>query len=591
MPYSIKGNCVYKGDKVLECYNNHDDALDYLHALQANEDDSIHEMSLFISKSTISDGEMRWSAVNSDTLKDLYGEKMTLELFQGMLYKIKSKLPPPPAFADLVTSDYWKGGMPYLSIAHYSDANGAAVPGDVKSLYVDGIQLKAKGSLYNNPLGLAVWKSLKLDEQKDKNAEDRIRISIAFLDLAHKHGDNGAVFKRNSLHDICPECKKGIGDKVYLDGYLVHLALTTVPVNPRTIMESEDIMARKSKPNTKKEDAIAVLGGDEALAGEIEKAALETKSDILVEMSDAEDSVPVAVKSDEMNEVEWKPYGGATTLADAQAFSEAQQESWRVSDLYYTFTSVASNIMGSDTVEDKAGALSDLVDEFKAGLVAKSLYEELTLIQSGELEENYMPIKKSEIQDYLKSIVEESMAKSKDTAMEDEEASGKKKDKAMDEKSAVAVVAEEVAPAPVAEKSALEKSVDTLYNTINEVITKSGTSDEKLQAIQPSLEAVGNEIVAVIKSASNDPAPVPASPSDSILEAINNLAASVEKRFSDMNVEIATMKAQTAPINTQQNRVPVPRSLQAEVVTKSAPTQEVKSNSVTSIVRRSVGLS
>ena len=38
---------------------------------------------------------------------------------------------------------------------------------------------------------------------------------------------------------------RGFGQKTYLDGYLVHLALTRVPVNTRTIMEVEK-MAKKS---------------------------------------------------------------------------------------------------------------------------------------------------------------------------------------------------------------------------------------------------------------------------------------------------------------------------------------------------------
>ena len=115
---------------------------------------------MLISKASLYNGEMRWSAVNSDTDWDLYGERMTLELYKSMISKIKSNVPPPEPFAELVTSDYWKGGMPYLSIAHYSDGNGKAVPGDVKELFIDGNQLKAKGTLHESPLGKAVWKSL-----------------------------------------------------------------------------------------------------------------------------------------------------------------------------------------------------------------------------------------------------------------------------------------------------------------------------------------------------------------------------------------------------------------------------------------------
>jgi hypothetical protein len=252
------------------------------------------EISLYITKSSMSDGKMKWTAVNSDTSKDLYGERMTLDLYRSMIKKINANEPPPSAFKSMVCSEYWCGGMPYLSIAHYPDADGKAVPGQPSDLFVDGEQLKAKGVLFENDLGKQVWKSLKLDENNPIN-DERIRISIAFLDLAHKHGENGKVFVRNSMTDVCPECVKKAGNKIYLDGYLVHLALTRKPVNPRTIMQPEDIMAKKSQIQTRKEDAASIVGDE--LANEIEKSALETKSDALIEMSDT----PVVEESKKMD--------------------------------------------------------------------------------------------------------------------------------------------------------------------------------------------------------------------------------------------------------------------------------------------------
>lgn len=278
-------------------------------------DNLLHNVEMFITKSTLQDGQMRWSAVNSDTGKDLYGERMTMELYRKMLSYIKNSVPPPEDFKSMVCSEFWCGGMPYLSIAHYSDLNGKAVPGQPLELFIDGSQLKAKGIIFDTPLGRAVWNQLKQDEIKIKSGADdeRIRISIAFLDLAHKHGENGKVFERKSKTSICPECAKGKGEKIYVDGYLVHLALTTVPVNPRTIMTPEDIMARKSV-TTKKEDALSVVG-DEELVEEISKSALEAKSDILVEMSDTAPVVeeaktkkdsPMEDESDDMDEEEDK---------------------------------------------------------------------------------------------------------------------------------------------------------------------------------------------------------------------------------------------------------------------------------------------
>lgn len=291
MPWMLEGKCVYKevnGKKgeLVKCHNTVDEAKAHLRALYANVANSIQEFSMFITKSSLNGEEMRWAAVNSDTSKDLYGERMTLGLYQRMLERIRLEQPPPEEFRSMVCSEFWCGGIPYVSIAHYSDGNGLAVPGETHEIFIDGNQLKAKGVLYNTPLGRAVWKSLKEDELNYKNQidADRIRISIAFLDLAHRHGENGELFVRSSLKDVCPECQKGAENKIYEDGYLVHLALTRKPVNPRTIIEAEDMMAKKAI-TTRKDDALSIVQ-DESLVKEIEEATLTTKSDVLVEMSE-----------------------------------------------------------------------------------------------------------------------------------------------------------------------------------------------------------------------------------------------------------------------------------------------------------------
>ncbi|MDU9711639.1 hypothetical protein RGC52_08025, partial [Helicobacter pylori] len=84
---------------------------------------------------------------------------------------------------------------------------------------------------------------------------------------AHKHGDNGAVFVRESLKSVCPECQKGAGNKIYVDGYLVHLALTRKPVNPRTIIQAEDNAMAKKSIVTRKDDALSIVQ-DESLVEE-----------------------------------------------------------------------------------------------------------------------------------------------------------------------------------------------------------------------------------------------------------------------------------------------------------------------------------
>lgn len=446
-------------------------------------DNSIREIPMFISKSSISDGEMRWSAVSSDIDWDLYGERMSLELYKSMISKIKRNESPPDEFKDLITSDYWQGGMPYLSIAHYSDGNGKLVPGKVSELFVDGKQLKSRGTLFNNKWGQAVWRSLKEDEINYKSGADvdRIRISIAFLDLAHKHGEDGEVFHRKSVSDRCEQCQRGVGEKIYLDGYLVHEALTRVPVNPRTIIEAEDVMTKKSKPVTKKQDAESVLG-DDALAEELAVTdGLATRSDVLVEMSDADEVEEDAVVENSTNQEE-----------DAE--NEEEEES-----------------------KDK-----------------KKVKEEKSLAQE-------------DIDKIVLSV-----------------------------KSALAVNVE---------KSPLETSLDNLYNVVKSAVGLPVSFEEKLQTVQPALEALGNEIrEEVKKSLPNGGEPSAPDANETIMELLQSLTQKLE----GVATEVATMKAQTQTPVVQQSRVPVPRSI-APTLIQSPVAPEVKPTSVKGIVRRSVG--
>lgn len=467
----------------------------------------LENFEMYISKSTIQDGLMKWSAVNSDTSKDLYGESMSLELYRKMLSYIKNSVPPPADFKDMVCSDYWCGGMPYLSLAHYSDLNGKAVPGQPLELFIDGEQLKAKGILFDTRLGRAVWKNLKLDEMKQKSGvdDDRIRISIAFLDLAHKHGENGKVFERKSRNSVCPECKNGVGEKIYLDGYLVHLALTRVPVNPRTIMEPEDAMAKKSQIKSRKEDAVSIVG-DEELVEEITKSALEEKSDAMVEMSDTESPV----------------------VEEAKPSKDSSMEDEESPD---------------DEEED--------MKEKKGGKKECSLTEgDIEVIRSLILEVLPKPVEPAP--------VVETPAVEKSTPITE----------------------------PVQEKSGLDLATDELYNSINEAIHMQGlTVEQRLEAINPSLQKLGVEITALVKNSMGVSAPAPASNDQSlVLEALTSLTNTV----SDLAKEVAVIKAQAPSVPATQSRIPAPRSIQAVVNQSQVPAKNVNPNSVANISRRSV---
>jgi hypothetical protein len=238
---------------------------------------NLSEFSFYISKAYIDNDsqQMRWQAVNSDTDPDLYNDEMTLELYSDFLQRIESKEPPPERHR----SDFWFGGIPYLSVSHYLDLNGQAVPGEVQEIFVDGNKLKSKGIFYDNAVGKAAYRSVRENFVEESKAEkNKVRISIAFVDWGHVHKSNEYEFIRQSLDDLCPECLKelitGTGEgKIFKRGHLIHLALTRVPVNQRTIMEVERMA-------TQKEDAASIIG--EELAEEIAEKALEAKADLVI---------------------------------------------------------------------------------------------------------------------------------------------------------------------------------------------------------------------------------------------------------------------------------------------------------------------
>lgn len=232
--------------------------------------------------------EMRWKAVASDTDEDSYGDSMSLELFNDFINRINSKEPPPEEFR----SEFWNGGYPYVSISHYPDMSGDAVPGDVRKVYVDGNRFKSEGTFFDTPLGKACFRSLyeELNWTPEKSEKDPVRVSIGFLDWAHKHKSDGSTFERKSIDDICPRCVEETlmsltqdgyerYGKIYLKGHLIHEALTRVPVNKRTSMEVD--RSEADDMVTQKEDAASIIGKE--LAEELEeKAKLVGKSEVLV---------------------------------------------------------------------------------------------------------------------------------------------------------------------------------------------------------------------------------------------------------------------------------------------------------------------
>lgn len=259
----------------------------------------LSEFSLYISRASFDKAtqRMNWFAVASDTSEDHFKDNMTESLFDDFEKRIETKELPPPKFR----SEFWNGGNPYVSLSHYPDLEGKAVPGITDRVYKDGNRLKASGHFLDTPLGRACFRAICKDlypkEKSDSEVEPPVRISIAFLDYSHKHKSNGYLFVRSEEEPVCMECvrehfeKSGEGLE-FLKGHLIHLALTRVPANERTLIEPMEV--DKMAINTRKDDALSIVGDEDEevlnLVDEIsEEASMVGKSELVIK-SDEEDA-------------------------------------------------------------------------------------------------------------------------------------------------------------------------------------------------------------------------------------------------------------------------------------------------------------
>jgi len=327
---------------------------------------ALETMSMYITRALIDESTHQriWAASTSDTGFDKYDTRMSKSLFKDFVKRIKEGEPAPKQFQ----STFWKGGMPYLSIAHYPDLNGFGHVGIADEVRIDGDFLKSKGLWGNdtNPsLAETAFRSVVRDIQNKVPFDKRIRVSISFIDWEHQHAD-GSVFTRRSLYERCSYCaeytQKGT---TFLKGQLVHFALTRVPANERTA-----IIAVERSMTTQKDDAVSIVGEEEASKLEARaKEAFVSKSEAVVNKSEVDD---LALK-------ERYGLGGATTLADAIIFNEAQDMACRISDMSYMLQRVVDNILEADpsSIPDKAAAIKAVITDFavrmKQGLEEKSM--------------------------------------------------------------------------------------------------------------------------------------------------------------------------------------------------------------------------
>jgi len=555
MPYLIDGhNCVRKQNAdgsegaLLKCFNEDvEGAKDYLKALYANVQNSdVVSFSMSITKASYNTGDLNaprhWRAVDSDTDADLYDEQMSTELFHDFVDRINNNTPVPEAFKSVICEDSWCGGMPYLSIAHYKAGEKSKnVPGKVEAIYVDGNRLKSKGTLNDTPLGREVFSSLCEDALKHKSGDNDhkpVRISIGFLDLQHKHtapqGGQEYIFTRSAVGQICPLCEQGIGGKIYLKGQLVHLALTRVPVNPRTEMVAEKSM---DAIITKKDDARSII---KELANELDEKSLAEGT--LVVRSDGETgSFPVP---DPMFKDCYDPNTDTynqdclnrTLVANMVELRKAMQPVKSMTDV--------------PVEPDKSKPTSEKSDITGGNMET----EKVEKMQLGGESVPEKPFSYSANGSTVTGDGGKVLADPIPTKAKDEEA-GEEDDKEDEMEKSFAALRSLVA------KGA---SVDE----VNAAFAGLGTAVEKSYA--PKTQPVdASDLAAIVKSA-------------------------VESAVAPLKVEIATLKAQTA-VPTKSNTIPAPRSLTlkpADLLQKSQTEGQPKKKltQMEKIARSSVGL-
>jgi len=307
------------------------------------------ELALAITKASVTeDGELRWQAVASDTGEDRAGEQTSVSLFQDWIRRVEQSVK---------TSYLSSPRMPFLGLSHYPSLEGFGEGGGTRRMYIDGERFKAGGMFYkdttNHPLGFAIFNAVRAERaliKRGEQVENPIRISAAWWDIEHAHGD--FTFRRRALSDVCPICQAGGGEKTYLKGQLDHFAATRVPINPRTSLTLEEKSMTGKK--TRKEDALEVIGAEGSdLVEELDLRAQ------MVGKSEADDD---AIDT-----------GALVIRADDEESTMGQRIRKRRKDMEMTLDQLASQTSASRSTlgrieRDEASANDDLLTELSSAL-------------------------------------------------------------------------------------------------------------------------------------------------------------------------------------------------------------------------------
>lgn len=337
---------------------------------------ALAEIELIITKANVGpDGITRWAATTSDTGPDKAGESASMALFQNWIERVEGSKPP--------TDFLPEPRIPFLGVSHYPSLDGYGEAGPTEKMYIDGNRFKAAGSFYNDdehPISKALFEAVCAEQaliKRGEQIEEPMRISAAWWDLQHSHGD--FVFTRKNLTDSCPLCAKG-QPRHFLDGQLDHWAVTRVPMNPRTDLELEEKSMAAKK--TRKEDAASIIGAEKAEELELHSDAIVGKSEteeateaMVIKAED--EAAPDVEKTDEgMME---RPFGGATDLTRARQWIAEQDKLNTTMDYWGMFDMVMQNIYMAEEGDKMAMMkqaitdFGDMVSAIKAGLSDASM--------------------------------------------------------------------------------------------------------------------------------------------------------------------------------------------------------------------------
>jgi len=511
-------------------------------------------------------GVRRWYSTASGVDRDLYDERMSVQLFKNFINRIEKREPVPEPFS----SRAWNGGLPYLGVAHYMDLDGFGIVGDCDQVFVDGDVLKMRGTFKkDSKLADACYKAIEADINENKPQDERTRVSIAFVDWKHKHEGVGE-FTRKSLTDRCPFCESGVGNKVYLDGQLVHLALTRRPAYPKTNIGLE-VRAMADKKTARSEDALSIVG--EELSEELEKRdALTFRSDqpsipdgaIVIKKAPDEEEIEEEpeeeVEEEEMDEDKKKkrkkrpprgvPPEGST--ADEQLTGEVEGEQGAA------FRSLG----GAKTIDDANTFISKSSAQFVDS------WSVLSEVLANNVPENSKAVVRATVRDF-QSLLDQMAIK---TIFDLQRALGegsltKRHEDHSDE-----------------EEHVLDEALGKIRQDFDDAMATNGTKETKLAMLQPAVNGLAETIVRFIQPVEEEEVVQSVQPAGVSRAELDSVLGPLMAKIEELTHRMAEPEKRSAPVQ------PVRRAIQASYLQQGFVEAPAKPSSLKSTIRRSVGL-